>query len=399
MKRKKFKLPENPELMTSTGNDLPGLTGFRGLAALWVFLLHAFTSAGTPDSVPTPIAWLFSMGWTGVDIFFGLSAFLLTLPYLRADQEAKSLPDTRQYFRKRFARILPAYYLQCLILAGVFYWGFSKAVFWYEPTALGWLAHGALWINALPLVPAYVSPWWTLPVELGFYLLLPLLAKCLTDKRWWWLLIGVVLSLAYRYVLMHADLSRAEEIFWVDHLPGRLFQFLIGMLAAFFFMKWRAFGFFQSIRARNILLFLAGSALISLPAMGWIDGATYNGSPSAHPVLQFWHLFASLLIAIILIMLALGNNFVSRILNAAPLQWLGKISFGLYLWHFPVMLVLRENMGGMSEIRLDFLSYLIFSFLISATLAFLSWHWLEAPILKRVSARAEYVSKRNRDRA
>ena len=63
------------------------------------------------------------------------------------------------------------------------------------------------------------------------------------------------------------------------------------------------------------------------------------------------------------------------------------------------MLVLRENMGGMSEIRLDFLSYLIFSFLISATLAFLSWHWLEAPILKSVSARAEYVSKRNRDRA
>ncbi len=103
---------------------------------------------------------------------------------------------------------------------------------WSSPTVGGVLAHVFLWINAWPLIPAYVPTWWTLPVEFGFYLLLPWLAGCLTDRRWYWLLAGVALSLFYRHALLGFGLSRAEEVYWVDHLPGRLFQFLIGMLAA-----------------------------------------------------------------------------------------------------------------------------------------------------------------------
>jgi peptidoglycan/LPS O-acetylase OafA/YrhL len=373
---------------SSSSLSWPSLTGLRGLAALWVFVLHAYASAGTPESVPKVFAWLFQMGWAGVDIFFTLSAFLLTISFAKSLRDTKTLPANRPYFLRRFARILPAHYLQCVILAAIFYFGFSKAVFWYEPTALGWLAHSVFWINAIPLVPAYVSPWWTLPVELGFYLLLPLLAKCLTDQRWWWLLIGIALSLAYRYVLLHLGLSRAEEIFWVDHIPGRLFQFLIGMLAAFFWVKWRAANTLPTMRARNILFLLASLGLLALPALGWVQGAAYNGSPNAHPLLIFWHLFASLLIAIALIMLASGDSFFARALHIAPLQWLGKISYGFYLWHFPVMLVLRENIGGMATVKTDFLNYFLLSFLISITLAFLSWYWLEAPILRLVSSKA-----------
>lgn len=364
----------------------PSLTGLRGIAALWVFVLHAYTSADSPESVPSVFSWLFQMGWTGVDVFFTLSAFLLAVPFVQSLRDQKAMPASKPYFLRRFARILPAYYLQCVILAAIFYFGFSKVVFWYEPTALGWLAHSVFWINAVPLVPAYLSPWWTLPVELGFYLLLPLLAKCLTDKRWWWLLIGVVLSLGYRYVLLHSDLSRAEEIFWVDHLPGRLFQFLIGMLAAFFFIKWRLSSSLTFPLTRNVLLFSASIALIALPALDNTSGPLALAAPTVAGLIAYYHLFASLLIAVILLMLASGKTLADGLLASWPLQWLGRISYGLYLWHYPVILLLREQVYGMQAAKSDFLSFFIASFLISITLAFLSWYWWEQPILKRFSS-------------
>jgi peptidoglycan/LPS O-acetylase OafA/YrhL len=365
----------------------PGLTGLRGLAALWVLLLHAFNLSGQVDTLPTTITWVFQMGWVGVDIFFTLSAFLLSVPYALAIRNAGPAPDRQHYFKRRFARILPAYYVQLGILLLLFTSGIASTVFWYPPTQAGIFAHLLFWFNSVPLVPAYVAPWWTLPVELGFYLLLPWLAKCLSDKRWWYLLLGIAASLFYRYLVLHAGFQRAQEIFWVDHLPGRLFQFLIGMLAAFFWVKWQDSKALPSAATRNIILLISCIALIALPALGWLEGVAYNGAANVHPVLMLWHFFASLLIASILIMLVSGENFLSRFLSAFPLQWLGQISYGLYLWHYPAMLVLRENIGGQMAIKADFWSFLFSGLLISITLAFLSWHWLEAPILRYVASK------------
>ena len=373
------KTDENPKLW-------PSLTGVRGLAALWVLMLHVYSLAGSPDSVPVAFAWLSQMGWTGVDIFFTLSAFLLSLPYAHAIRSKHPAPAMSRYFKRRIARIVPAYYLQCLVLGVLVAAGFAKLVFWYEPSWQGWFAHAALWINAWPLVPAYLPVWWTLPVELGFYLLLPWLAKCLTDKRWYWLLAGIALSLLYRHAVLAAGFSKEHEFYWADNLPGRLFQFLIGMLAAFFWVKWRAQNFFISNVSRNLILGFSCAVLIALPALGWLEGATYRGSPTSEGVVAYYHLFASILIAVILVILVSGRTLADGLLASWPLQWLGKISYGLYLWHYPVILLLLEAMGGIQAVQSEFLSFFIFSFLISITLAFLSWHWLEAPIMKRVGS-------------
>ncbi len=384
-KTKKHTPPAVSPAIENITTAWPSLTGLRGLAALWVLLLHAFSLSGKPEMLPTAFAWLFQMGWAGVDIFFTLSAFLLSIPYVLALRKKEPAPDTQVYFKRRFARILPAYYLQLGLLLLLVSTGIAKSVFWYAPTLEATLAHIVFWFNSFPLVPAYVSPWWTLPVELGFYLMLPWLAKCLTDKRWWYLLLGVAASLLYRHAVLHSGFQRSEEIYWVEHLPGRLFQFLIGMLAAFFFVKWREKYQAMPSVIRNAVLLAASSGLIMLPALGWFVGDAYNGAPTTHPLLAYWHLFASLLIASILLMLVSGKTWLDGLLNAWPMQWLGTISYGLYLWHYPVMLLLREQMGGMQYVKTDFISFFIIGFLVSITLAFLSWHWLEAPMLKRVS--------------
>jgi peptidoglycan/LPS O-acetylase OafA/YrhL len=364
----------------------PGLTGLRGLAALWVFALHAYTSAGVPDTVPDPLSWLFLMGWTGVDLFFALSAFLLSLPWANALRQQTATPSVATYMQRRIARIFPAYYLQCLVLGALAASGLAAEVFWYTPTWQTWLAHALLWLNAWPTVPALVSVWWTLPVEFGFYLLLPLLAKSLTDRRWYWLLVLIVLSLVYRYCILSAGLDRAQSIYWADHLPGRLFQFLIGMLAAFFWVKWRLRFSTTSTATRSIVLLATGVALITLPAIAG-EGFSFGNTFETHGFQAYYHLLASLIIAVMLLAIASGKTYFDSLLSAWPLQLLGKISFGLYLWHYPVMLVLREKMGGNQQAGQNFLSYFFACLAVSLTLAFLSWYWVEAPILKRVSAK------------
>lgn len=366
--------------------ELPSLTGVRGLAALWVLLLHTYFMAGAVTGFWQPMEWLMAMGGTGVDIFFTLSAFLLSIPFAEAARRKLASPDIRQYAKRRFFRIIPAYYFQLIFVIAIVGAGLLP---WKLPTASGVLAHGVLWINAWPLVPGYVPTWWTLPVEFGFYLLLPLLAWCLTDRRWYWLLLGIVLSLLYRHILLGLGLTRAEEVYWVDHLPGRLFQFLIGMLAAFFFVRMRFQNRLPGPVLRNLLVIVSVAVLLALPALGWVAGqGIYQGAPSNHPVLEYWHLYASICVASLLIAISSGKNFTDIILQSIPLQWLGRISYGIYLWHYPVMALLRENLGGIEAVRAEFPSFFIFSLLISITLAFLSWHWLEAPILKRVGSSA-----------
>jgi peptidoglycan/LPS O-acetylase OafA/YrhL len=362
----------------------PSLTGLRGLAALWVFWLHVYSIAGEPESVIAPFVWLSRMGSTGVDVFFTLSAFLLSMPYAKALRDNTSPPATLAYLKRRAARVLPAYYLQLLLLSALAAVGLAKTVFWYEPTWQAWTAHVFLWINAQPFVPALVPVWWTLPVELGFYLLLPWLARCLTDRRWYWLLLGIALSLFYRHWILSLGLSRQLEIAWADHLPGRLFQFLIGMLAAFFYIKWRKKNLMPSAVFHSLAFVLAGAILILLPMMD-TENKIGVGVPTAIGFMAYYHLFASLVIAAILLLLACRKTVFEKLLSAWPLQWLGNISYGLYLWHYPVMLVLREQMGGMQYAKTDFTSFLMMSFLISVTLAFLSRYWVEVPILRRFS--------------
>lgn len=386
---KKHKSSTTESASAETQASLPSLTGLRGIAALWVLLLHAYVIAGNFPGIWAPLKWLMAMGATGVDIFFTLSAFLLSLPFADAIRRNGPTPDLRQYAKRRFFRIFPAYYFQIGFVLLLVALGVGIGMPWSSASPEGVLAHAFLWINAWPLVPAYVPTWWTLPVEFGFYLLLPLLATCLTDRRWYWLLVGIAASLLYRHILLGLGLTRAEEVYWVDHLPGRLFQFLIGMLAAFFFVKLRFENRLPDIRSRNVLIIISTAVLLALPALGWLQGnETYHGAPTRHPVLALWHLYAALCVALLLFALGSGRNFADGLLQSAPLQWLGRISYGVYLWHYPVMVVLRENMGGIGAVQSEFATFFIAGFLISITLAYLSWHWLEAPILKRVGSSA-----------
>jgi peptidoglycan/LPS O-acetylase OafA/YrhL len=342
--------------------------------------LHIYIRAGEPDSVPRPLAWFFAMGGMGVDVFFTLSAFLLTLPFVESAMRSESAPSLAVYTKRRLLRILPAYYVQIAVLVALGAIGVNGGWVWNSPSATALLAHVVFYLNAWPFVAAQVPPWWTLPVEMGFYLLLPLFARCLRPGRRRWLLLAIVASLAYRFWLMHAGLSVGRQIVWGDHLPGRLHQFLIGMFAAYAFASLKARNALPNGQVADWLAAAAVVAFIALPALGFpITGQAYLGEPNANPLLQCWHLFASVIVSALLVSLAVGAPVLSRIFSWPPLQGLGLISYSLYLWHYPVMLAVRDALGGFDNARGDFWTYFGHCLLMSVIVAVASWWIVERP--------------------
>ena len=211
---------------------IASLTGLRGVAAMMVFIYHY--SALNPGirldlSIPlvgSILQFPLGLGGSGVDIFFVLSGFLLTLPFARSALGAAPKPALARYFKRRFLRVFPAYYAQLFLILIVGAWFVS----WRPQTAGTFIAHLFMFFNiGWNPVPPVVGVWWTLPVEMGFYLLLPLLALFMRPARWVLVVVaGLILSVAYRsWCAAHfGSLSPEHVVQAAVQLPGTLPEFV-----------------------------------------------------------------------------------------------------------------------------------------------------------------------------
>ena len=359
----------------------PQLDGLRGIAALAVLVFHGWSLSGwtlRASDGPLLVAGnrLLSLGWSGVDVFFTLSAFLLSLPFVEAARAGRPAPAPGAYYARRAWRILPAYWVQLLLL-GVLFTATPLA-----PWPL--LAHAGLWLNigSEPVRPL-VGVWWTLPVEAGFYLLLPLLALLLRPRRWPWLLLLVLAAWAYRYQVLSAGLPRGLVVAWADHLPGRIDQFVIGMLGAY---AWVHAGLAQRLaaRGRQELLALAGLAVLALlAALPFWLGARAGPAPSPHPGLLAWHGAVSAGLLALLWVAAAGGSRTLGWLGSRPLRFLGAISYSLYLWHYPLMLAARPHLGLLPAGPSRPFLFLLAMLPVCLVAAWLSWRLVERPAMAR----------------
>jgi len=326
------------------------LTGMRGVAACLVFLYHyAALHPGIRLDQAVPLIGVvlqfpLGFGFAGVDIFFVLSGFLLTLPFARFALGNGPSPDLPRYFRRRFLRVFPAYYAQLfvLLLAG------SWFVTWEPQSTPALIAHLLMFFNIgwEPVRPL-VGVWWTLPVEMGFYLLLPLLAPFLRPARWVpVLLTGIVASVLYRYwASAHFGPLGSDQAFLAaSQLPGSLPEFLLGASAALLV---------QHLALRELkrppawlldLLFVAG---LLIPAV-WLWQVVLAAGAA------YWLGHWSMLLAPLALGLPLslavasvywGSRIGTWLLANRVVYFLGLISYSLYLWHFVAMQQLRQLVG------------------------------------------------------
>lgn len=341
-------------------NRAHGLDGLRGAAALAVVLVHAWMYGGAndPGMDTTTLDAVIGEFRVALMSFFVMSGFLVILPWVRAAVEQRPNPSVRRYLSKRAARILPAYWL-ALVGAYVLLHGTGHR----REAELGDLPYFALFIqNYFEDTRTLLNPpTWSLAVELSFYALVPVFG---------WLIIQAVrrggrhAALAVAGVMMAAGLafnSLAVVQEWprtvTTSLPAFLPVFACGIAAA-------ALSYGRTVgRPGRIALLLTGSALVL-----WNGWWHHDGTGTWGKVLL--DLPAAIGFAFIVVALV---ERAPKLLSAGPLRWIGIVSYGFYLWHMPVLYVLRLQEQWPENPWLAY-SYVV---AISLALAALSWFGVE----------------------
>ena len=321
------------EKKTSSGMYLDTLTGVRAVAVLWTLLFHMWgiTRGGDlliylPFGRELNLRLLAQNGEWGVRIFFVLSGFLLSLPFLRQDHAPAFMQRARTFYVRRALRILPAYYALLLVMLYLCLFGYDKL-----PSPSYMFGH-VLFINHWWMEAPIRGVFWTLPVEVCFYLVLPVLILALQPKRWPFLLIGTIAFVfAFKVVLRHYAQAGHPQL-WPLGLSflAQMEYFIAGMLAAYLFHHLEPSGK-SGDRWMLLSMFLV---LIQLQLFGRHLERVLAWFPQSH------YAFASLsalTLAMFLYGAAAAGPIARALLANKAMVFIGTISFSLYLWHTVVM--------------------------------------------------------------
>ncbi|MDQ3723409.1 MAG: acyltransferase, partial [Actinomycetota bacterium] len=359
---------------TRADRRLASLDGLRGLAALAIFVFH-----GWLYTMPAPSATnRSSVGdyavhelRLGVVLFFVLSGFLLSRPWFAAALEGSRPPHLGRYVRTRAARILPAYYVA---LGGsiLLLWGLEGTPGLRLPPADELPLFFVFGQNFSPgSVMKLNPPMWTLAVEVGFYALLPAigwLALRVAPRRRSLALIPLALiavGVVYNWSIAGQGLSMTFS----KQLAAMLPYFALGMLAALVAHRRTI-----DMRAKRLLV-AAGVALVVADAFTKA-AAPANGLDMTMLFSIMRDLPSAIGFALIVGALAIAPR--SAVVGGAMLAALGTISYGFYLWHVPVYMVLR----GYGLLPLDPILGTAAALVPSLALSALSWFVFERPVLR-----------------
>ena len=324
--------------------------GLRAIAVVPVILFHA----GVP---------YFNGGYVGVDIFFVISGFLITLSIL-ADENFSPGERVARFYERRIRRIVPALVLVVLttLLVGLLLLLPSELMelgesavatalfasnFWFWSKS-GYFAAPAEW---MPLLHT-----WSLAVEEQFYIVFPLLMIAIGKGRRVASLIVVcllvaVIFLASVYLTKH---KAGVAFYW----PTRAWELLLGASLALATPGPR--------QAREAVS-LAGLLAIAVSFFTFDRMTPFPGYAALAPVL-----------GAAAVIYGGGETWVGKALSLRPFVWIGLISYSLYLWHWPILVFTKQV--ELTE-HLDFAKttgYIAVTFVVAA----LSWRFVETPFRK-----------------
>ncbi|QUG87042.1 acyltransferase family protein [Bacillus nitratireducens] len=343
-----------------------GLDSLRGLAILGVILYHINFN------------WM-PGGFLGVTVFFVLSGYLIT-DILAMEWKRNKRIDLKKFWLSRARRLLPAMFVMLVItlawitifhssllekmrgdsLAALFY----VSNWWYIYHKLSYFD------NFNQLSP--LNHFWSLAVEEQFYVVWPFIISLglyhIKKQSRMILLIclGAVASALAMAILYEPGADPSRIYYGTD---TRAFSLLIGAALA---LIWPSNRLANKIipKARLILDVVGGTALIIILLMFWktnqYDPFLYNGGM----------VLLSIATALLVANLAHPASRIAQILRFRPLRWIGIRSYGIYLWHYPILTLTtpKVNAGDFSLIRA------ILQFLLIIMIAQISWKHIEKPI-------------------
>ncbi len=377
--------------MTMTSQNSParfaGLDGLRAIAVVLVLVYHLFP--GSP----------LRGGFVGVDVFFVISGFLITSLLLRPSR-AGALGSRRRlvdFWRRRARRLLPALAVVVTVCAtaawvigGDVLVGMGRQVLGSATFSYNWLAIADDSDYFAATAPELFRNFWSLAVEEQFYLVWPLLLPLIMLIPGRWSRIALVLLLGAGSAVWMAALVADGDVTRAYFGTGsHAFGILLGIALAFVMtgVPDRSWMRTRKARAGSLLVGLAGVGLIVLAALRaeTPDAATFPGAL----------LMASAGSALAIVAGIGPGSWFGRALDAAPLKWIGDRSYGIYLWHWPVLvLVLVATRGFGPEGGVPPLAGSV-ALAISLAAAELSYRYVEQP-LRRHGFRGSFGILRRR---
>lgn len=368
------------EIRPANNKYFPALDGIRALAFAMVFAQHYFQ-----------MPW----GWTGVDIFFVLSGFLITgILYDTCEQPHR----VRNFYIRRTLRIFPLYYgvmLLLLLSYPLFRWEWSWA--WLAwPAYVGNFCRGIhpfvrwsglqMLADFQPLSRTYpgfqlfLGHFWSLCVEEQFYLVWPWVVFWIRDRRRLMqvclacVVICPLMRIVGQHVLPQFMLEQEVLYRWT---PFRVDALLLGGLVALVRRGPSARGLLVTARAVFCVMatVLVVWMVFNFAALSKLGGYVYPGWKFSGGLV-----FADLFSACLIVMALETGSIAFRIFNLRPLRWVGRISYGAYvfhdIFHLEIMVVVHQFTSYVSDVTA--VVALVFTLL----LAWASYRWYETPFIR-----------------
>jgi len=355
---------------------MPQLDALRFFAVLGVMIAHLWH--------PKRLPWLFGdLDWAGLGVrmFFVLSGFLITGILLDCRKKAEktgasSMFFIRQFYARRFLRIFPVYYLVIIIALIVDFppardvWGWLISY-----TTNVYITVNNDWVGSF-------GHFWTLAVEEQFYLIWPWIILFIPRKRLlpimlFFISLGPIYR-AFAYKLYPFDIG-AMDFKAGTFTLGSLDSLAIGALLA---LAWSSDIPKETIQKYLTRLILPIGLILYTISLIFYH---YRIRPSVFFVASDFS--SSLIFAWLISSAGLGfRNFAGKVLEFEPLRYLGKITYGIYVYHYfpPLVLVPLLSRFGY-QLQIPSLLSFVLSSLITIVVASISWRWFEQPInnLKR----------------
>ena len=333
------------------------IDGLRAIAVVPIILFHAGFE-------------YFSGGFVGVDVFFVISGYLITTIILsEKEQGTFSLVN---FYERRFRRILPALFMVMLVslifsllwLMPSYMEDFSQslmAVSTFSSNILFWRESG-YWEISNELKPLLHT--WSLAVEEQYYVLYPLFLMLIWHFRKCWILGSFIVIAAISLATAQwGAYNKPIPTFYL--LPTRGWELAIGAGIAYYFLyRKQTVRTLLSHKSVNEALGLLGLLMISYAVYVFDKGTPFPSLYALVPTVGTG----------LIILFSSSQTMVGRLLSIKPLVAVGLISYGAYLWHWPLLVFARHlSITEPSELTFAILA------LLSFPLAYLSWRYIEKP--------------------
>jgi peptidoglycan/LPS O-acetylase OafA/YrhL len=377
-----------PTTIPNWSARIPALDGLRGVAILLVLLRHAVFGVSSVQGIEThsPLTFLLlatgQLTWSGVDLFFVLSGFLIGGILL----DVRLSPRYFQtFYLRRAYRILPLYFLILgLSLLPHLLAEFSPVrAARTSPLPIPWWAYALFiqnfWMAHLGTFgPSGIGITWSLAIEEQFYLTVPLLIRKIRPRNLLIVLLTLIFCAPWLRVLLHSSMLFPGLASYVL-MPTRADALCLGVLAALLVRNPTFWNWLQShgriLWAVTVLFFLGTCYM------------TWQGYDALSLPMTIWGFswLAAFYTCILLIAILPGGGIVPRILQNKPLMQMGTLAYCSYLVHVAIMNALRH------PLKAHFPQYPVAAWLVGGLLgmaltlvvASLSFKYFERPLLRR----------------